>query len=173
MSEGITRSGTDSRTARSSLPSRLIPSGAAMAALCFFLPWVEADCMGQVRQASGADLGGGLWIVFVAAVAIILCSLLLRGRQRLKTVKLVSVIGSLIGLGVMMIALIRISQGAETTFGRLGLSIRLGAIGSTLGLLLSLIGAGRMKTAPCGADSCRRIMMAARLRRSPPRAARK
>lgn len=50
----------------------ITPSGALLSAICFFLPWVKISCMQQVKHQSGADLGGELWMVFVAAILILL-----------------------------------------------------------------------------------------------------
>ena len=129
---------------------RLIPSGALVAAICFFLPWVKMDCMGEVKRASGADLGDSLWIVLAAAVAILLLSILFRARHQAPALKTSAIIGALVGLGTMAYAWIRITQGRETEFGRisasdLGLTIEFGAIGSAIGLLLSLAGALGLK----------------------------
>lgn len=130
----------------------LVPAGGVIAAICFFLPWVKINCMGEVKRASAADLGGNLWIVFAASLLIILVSVLWRHRNHFTKLKSVTIPASLIGLAVMIYALVKIYQGQETELGRisaadLNLSIEFGAVGSMIGLLLALVASVMLKAA--------------------------
>ena len=54
------------------------PAGALLVLICFFLPWVKVTCVGSEFSYSAADgeLGGILWLGFVAAIGIISLSVL-------------------------------------------------------------------------------------------------
>ena len=123
----------------------LTPSGAIISIICFFLPWVRFSCMGEVKNASGADLGDSFWIVFVAALAILLIYFIFYSKKELPKAKPFIIISSLIALGVMLFQYIKFSAGENTEFGRIspqdiGLSIQFGAIGTIIGFILSSIG---------------------------------
>ena len=49
------------------------PAGALLVLICFFLPWIKVTCVGADIDYSAADgeLGGILWVGFVAAIGII------------------------------------------------------------------------------------------------------
>ena len=129
----------------------LTPSGAIISIICFFLPWVRFSCMGVVKNASGADLGGSFWLVFVAAIAILLIFFLFKNRNELHKAKPLIIISSLIALGVILFQYIRFSAGENTDFGRvrpqdIGLSIQFGGIGTLIGFILSFIGSFFLNT---------------------------
>jgi hypothetical protein len=123
----------------------LIPAGGMIAAICFFLPWVKFEWV------SGADLGGNLWIVLIASLAIVLLSILLRHDKNLNNMRLLVILSAIVGLGFILYALLKFYKGRETEFGRISAgdlkrSLQFGAYGSIMGLLLSLISAALLKT---------------------------
>lgn len=129
----------------------LSPSGAIISIICFFLPWVRFSCMGEVKNSSGADMGGYFWLVFVAALAILLIFFIFYNRQELVKAKPLIILSSLIALGVILFQYIKFAAGENTEFGRvkpedIGLSIQFGGIGTLIGFILSLIGSFFLKS---------------------------
>jgi hypothetical protein len=121
------------------------PTGAVLALICFFLPWGRFSCTGVNRTLTGAQIGGPLWIVFAAAVAMLLAiaahALLRWPRQ----VRWVVVLCSLLALGVILLKQISFARGQETGFGRVratavGVHVRPGGAGTVLGLVVALAG---------------------------------
>lgn len=126
------------------------PIGAAVAALCFFLPWVEFSCGGMRKTASGSELGGILWIVFLAALVILITFFYFRSQNQLsKSVKVIQS-SSYIALIILAIRYLIFMSGEKTEMGTIrpqdiGFSIQFGAIGTLLGFLTSLIGSAFLK----------------------------
>ncbi len=123
----------------------LSPAGAIIALICFFLPWVRFSCMGKTKYASGADLGGMFWVVFAAAIFIVLIFFVFQTRKELAKSKPFILIASLAALVIILIQYIRFSSGELTEFGRIrpqdiGLTIQFGGIGTVIGFILSFIG---------------------------------
>jgi double zinc ribbon protein len=135
------------------------PAGAAIAVICFFLPWVEVSCNSfggrQIQSVSGGDIGGLLWIVFVAAVAIIVAVLVYRAQNQIHKARPIVILCSIAAFVVMFIQYIRFSNetsGQQTPFGRIrpedlgfSFSLQIGGIGTLLGFALALIGSAFMK----------------------------
>jgi len=132
-----------SRFARGTVIS---PAGALLAILCFFLPWGRFSCAGISRTLTGAQIGGVFWIVFAAALAILLAigaGLLLR---RLHLARLAVAGLALLGLVILLLEQLRFARGQATGFGHvhagdIGVELRLGGAGTLLGLLAALGGA--------------------------------
>ncbi|HRS51452.1 MAG TPA: hypothetical protein P5067_03370 [Candidatus Marinimicrobia bacterium] len=123
----------------------LSPAGAIIALICFFLPWVRFSCMGETKNASGADLGGLFWVVFAAAIFIVVIFFVFQKRKELAKSKSFILIASLAALVIILIQYVRFSSGKQTEFGRIrpqdiGLTIQFGSIGTVIGFILSLIG---------------------------------
>ncbi|MBI5710284.1 MAG: zinc ribbon domain-containing protein [Candidatus Eisenbacteria bacterium] len=117
------------------------PAGAVIAAICFFLPWVKLSCAPEPM--SGAQLGGILWLVLIAAIAIVIVVPLYKSRGQAGNAKPIVVISALVGLGVMAYKAFQIFGGKAAE--QLGAQVQFGAIGSALGLLVALGGAGTLE----------------------------
>jgi uncharacterized membrane protein len=136
--------------------SLLTPTGAGIAAVCFFLPWVQFSCGGYSRRVSGADIAGGdssLWIVFGAAVVIIGAYLVFKAQRRVAASRPITILSSLAGAALLIFKGIEFSQPQQTMFGRispqdLGLSIQPGALGTLAGFGLAFLGALLTRAAP-------------------------
>lgn len=154
---------TSNRDARSEAPEDkrvfISPAGAAVAVVCFFLPWVEVSCNSfggrQIQSVSGADIGGVLWIVFVAAVAIIVAVLVHRAQNQTHKAQPIVILCSIAAFVVMLIQYVRFSNdtsGQQTPFGKIrpedlgfSFSLQIGGIGTLLGFVLALIGCAFLK----------------------------
>jgi len=147
------------------------PAGAAIAVLCFFLPWVEVSCNSfggrELHSVSGADMGGILWIAFVAAIAIIVAVLVYRAQNQLQKAQPIVILCAITAFVVMLIQYIRFSNetsGQQTPFGRvrpedlgISFSIQIGGIGTLLGFAVALIGSAFLKPAPLTLDDDRPV----------------
>jgi double zinc ribbon protein len=135
------------------------PAGAAIAVICFFLPWVEVSCNSlggrELHSVSGADMGGILWIVFVAAVAIIVAVLVYRTQNQIGKAQPIVILCSIAAFVVMLIQYIRFSNetsGQQTPFARIrpedlgfSFSLQVGGIGTLLGFVVALVGCAFLK----------------------------
>lgn len=135
------------------------PTGAAIAVICFFLPWVQVSCTSfggrEIRSVSGADIGGILWLVFIAALAIVLAVFFYRSQNQIEKARPVVLICSIIAFAVMLIEYVRFSGqtgGQETPFGRIRpedlgftFSLQIGGIGTVIGFLLAMMGSAYLK----------------------------
>jgi hypothetical protein len=137
----------------------LTPSGAGLAAICFFMPWVRFDCMGAQKTLSGADLANReavFWLALAAAVAILAAVFYFRSQGALEKARPVVWIASLAGMGLLLVKYFSFSGGEKTPFGSItpkdiGLSIQPGAVGVLIGFALALIGVGGLKSEGTGA----------------------
>jgi hypothetical protein len=122
---------------------RLVPAGAVVAAISFFLPYVQSpDVFGMRVSRSGADLGGKLWIVFLAPVAILAAQFLVDGtrarEKRMVTLGAVALGYLFLGLGAL--ALFSKGNLLGISAADMGFKPGVGAFGSAIGLTLALIG---------------------------------
>lgn len=136
-----------------SLPARrsgwslwLTPSGALMAAVCFFLPWGRFSCFGIERRASGAETGGWLWLVFACAVLAGAAVVVGHQLRRLELGRAAAFGAALLGLLFLIWQAIEFSSGIRTPLGRIrpsqaGIDPAFGLLGTVGGLLLALVGA--------------------------------
>ncbi|MCH8289130.1 MAG: hypothetical protein IID12_08505 [Candidatus Marinimicrobia bacterium] len=127
------------------------PAGAIIAAICFFLPWIKFSCAGQTKYASGADLGGIYWVVFISALAIIGAFFFFRSQRQVGKSKVITILSSIVALGVMVFKYVNFTNGMETEFGTIkpediGLEIQFGGIGTLLGFVVALIGSQFLKS---------------------------
>jgi hypothetical protein len=121
------------------------PSGAGIVLICFFLPWVKFSCAGNTTYASGADLGGPMWIIFAASIIILGSFFYFKNVRKLEQSKPIVLISSIISLVIIIYKYIDFAGGMKTEFGTvtpssIGLSLQFGGIFTIIGLLLSLIG---------------------------------
>lgn len=121
------------------------PAGAGIVLICFFLPWVQFSCAGNTRYASGAKLGGPMWIVFAASIIILGSFFYFKSIKKLEQSKPITLISSIIGLIIIAYKYFDFASGMKTEFGTItpsdvGLSIQFGGIFTVIGLILSIIG---------------------------------
>lgn len=123
--------------------SALIPIGAILIIICFYLPWVKA-CGVKVsgyQLASDEDIGEPIYW------AILICGILILGAYFLaKKPRALVILSAIVGLLVMLIKYFRLitqSEGRE-----LGLTLEVGGYGTIIGLILAFIGGLSKKNAP-------------------------
>jgi hypothetical protein len=125
--------------------SLLTPAGAALALICFFLPWAKIECMGVSKNISGSEIGGAVWLVFAAALAVLAAFYYFRSINNIEKSKPIIAVAAIVALVVMAWKYVSLLQGIKTEMGTitakdLNMKIGIGAIGSSLGFLLVLFG---------------------------------
>lgn len=124
----------------------LVPTGAGIAIICFFLPWIKFSCgPGITKTASGQELGGIFWLVFTAAILILGSFIFFKYSGEIKNAKPFALWGSLVAIGIIIFKYIEFRNGATSDIGfikpeDLGLTIAYGGYGTLVGFLLSLYG---------------------------------
>ncbi len=131
----------------------LSPFGAALALVCFFLPWGEVSCFPVHITRTGAQIGGPLWLVFGAAIAILAAAAIFPclpllgpriGRVRCVAMKQgIMLVAALVGIAGLIATLIRLAAGYGTILGRirpsdLGAEIAIGGPGTVIGMVIAL-----------------------------------
>lgn len=113
--------------------NRLIsPIGGAVAAVCFFMPWV--GCMGQTQ--SGADMGGSLWLVLLSAIGIVGLYLHFNSKNEVARAKGPIIACAVVGAAVMLLKyLALLASGYSEMF-----ELKFGSIFSLLGFGAALYG---------------------------------
>jgi hypothetical protein len=120
--------------------------GGGLAAVCFFLPWIQVSCMGQTQTLSGNQIAsekGIVWLVLIAAIAIVVITLHYRSTGKMQEGRKQIAIASLIGLGIIAWNYLQFKGGIDTPQGRmsaamLNLSWQLGVFGTIAGFLIAL-----------------------------------
>ena len=90
---------------KSSLSYFLTPSGGILALIAFFLPWVKLTCSGQVHNINGFQMAkqdGVYWVVFAAAILILVAFFFLRNKWGLSKIKKLSIVSCLAGMGILL-----------------------------------------------------------------------
>lgn len=90
---------------KSSLSYFLTPSGAILALIAFFLPWVKLTCSGQVHNINGFQMAkqdGVYWVVFAAAILILVAFFFLKSKWSLGKIKKLSMVSCLAGMGILL-----------------------------------------------------------------------
>jgi ribosomal protein L40E/uncharacterized protein (DUF983 family) len=109
----------------------ITPAGAGLAAICFFLPWVRA-CGQDISGAQIANHGeSALWLVLIAAIAIVGGFFIYEGQNNLKKLKPLAVVGALLSLLILLIKYAQVKGEVE---------IQYGAVGTLIGFIASLFG---------------------------------
>jgi hypothetical protein len=95
--------------------------------------------------ASGADLGGILWLVLIGALASLGAFFYFRSQNHTEKAKPIILWSSLGALAILVIRYIMFISGEKTQFGTIrpkdiGFSIQFGAIGTVIGFVVSLFG---------------------------------
>jgi hypothetical protein len=119
------------------------PAGAAIASICFFLPWVEASCGPVTVRATGARIGGIFWMVLVASLVILVAFPLFWKRRQWFLLKVITLAAS---AGAILIILYKFfdvfsSGKANLKMTDIGSILRIGSFGTVFGLLLAAWGA--------------------------------
>lgn len=119
------------------------PAGAAIAAICFFLPWVEASCGPVTVRANGARIGGSFWLVLAASILILVAFPIFWKRRQWLWLKIVTLTAS---AGAIIIILYKFfdvfsSGKANLKLSDLGSILRVGSFGTVLGFILAGLGA--------------------------------
>jgi hypothetical protein len=139
----------------------LTPAGSGIALICFFLPWVEFSCGSVKGTISGAEMGGVMWVVFVAALLSLLAYYYFRNNDELDRAKPVVVLSALVALAIIVYRYfnyksgINCCQGGAEQLGAIpaihelmgnadipefGFSFQFGAYGTVIGFITSLVG---------------------------------
>jgi hypothetical protein len=123
----------------------LTPAGAGIAIICFFLPWVKVSCGAVTVQASGARIGGTLWISFVLAI-LVLASFLLFFFWRRKEMFRHRCIALVASVAAFLIIIYRFLSafaggGNDIKLGEIASVLKIGAYGSAGGLIMAALGA--------------------------------
>ena len=129
----------------------LTPTGAMIALICFFLPWVKVSCGRTTRSLSGPDIGGIFWLVLVAALIMMAAFFYFRTKNQPEKSRYVAIVGSVIALAVIYIKYLSVAYGQKSLLVNAGtkamrFKVQIGAIGSILGFILILIGEVYIKT---------------------------
>ncbi|MGB8658186.1 MAG: hypothetical protein WCE90_10455 [Candidatus Zixiibacteriota bacterium] len=129
----------------------LTPAGAMVVLICFFLPWLKVSCARTTRSFSGPQIGGIIWLVFVAAIAIIVAFFYLRRRKQLEKTWFFAMTGSALAFAAIFIKYVTLVWGQMSVFVRaasrpINFHVHIGAIGTLLGFVLAMIGAFFLKT---------------------------
>jgi hypothetical protein len=117
----------------------LTPAGAMVILICFFLPWVKVSCGRTVKSFSGSQIGGIVWLVFVAALAIIAAFFYFRNRKQIEKSKPVAIFGSIVAFGVIFIKYAGLAWGQKNLLVKAGskvinCTIQIGGIGTIIAL---------------------------------------
>jgi hypothetical protein len=129
----------------------LTPTGAMIALICFFLPWVKISCGRTTRSFSGPDIGGIFWLVSIVALVMVLAFFYFRRKNQLKIAKYIAILGSIMALLAIIVRYISLLYGQNSIWIKAGtkavrFKVQMGAIGTLVGLILVMIGAVYMKT---------------------------
>lgn len=105
--------------------------------------------MGQTKTVSGADLGGSMWVVFVAAAAIVAALVYYRGRD-VHRAKPIVIASGIVGLLTFVFNYIQFRTGLDTPVGQLhsedvGILVQPGGVGAVVGLVVAIIAATGVK----------------------------
>jgi hypothetical protein len=138
------------------------PAGAAVALVCFFLPWYDYSCGEQIRTVRGLDMGWPVWAAPAAAAGMLVAFAVAwrRGdpaRARTTIAALSLVLPALLAL----LAFMALSEGIRFGFRPVSPgegkyhAVRYGLVGEVLGLLAALVGTRGMRPAGDGTPAPR------------------
>ena len=121
------------------------PIAAAIALVCFFLPWVKFTHGGSEIVQSGFQLGGGVWILFLLAALIAGSVATFRTRGATDRARPVVILASLIGMGWALYEYFGSKSALSTSVGTIvpadaSLEVAWGGVLVFLGFFVALIG---------------------------------
>lgn len=130
----------------------LTPTGGALIAICFFLPWIKISCMGTSSY-SGLKFGGVYWAVFAAGVIFVLAYFALRRLNRILLLRQVVWAMTVVSLGVIAYGCLMIAGGKRFLLIHIGpddvkMRLQIGAYGTILGYILAWLGCRRSRSKP-------------------------
>jgi hypothetical protein len=129
----------------------LNPAGAILALICFFLTWVKVSCARTTKSFSGPEIGCIFWLVLVSALAIIVAFFYFRSQKKIEKSRPAAMLGSLLALAIIFIKYLSLAWGQKSVFAKAGskvidCTIQLGGMGTVMGFILAIAGAGFLKT---------------------------
>ena len=119
----------------------LTPTGAIIAVIFFFLPWLKTSC-GTVSGADIAKADELIWLVFISALLIVIIYFGYNNIKRLSKAVPFVLLLSAIGLGIIFI---KGADLAKQLPRRSGLTVGIGLIGTIIGFILAIIGVAFFK----------------------------
>jgi len=135
----------------------LVPTGAGLAAICFFLPWLKFSCSPDMKikqTLSGYDLGREYWVVFIAAIVIFGAFFYFNRSSDLKKARLIAFWGSLLALAFILFKYFAdYKSGIKTEFGvidpaDIGFTIEYGGYGILIGFIMAFFGSFHVDDQP-------------------------
>jgi hypothetical protein len=117
------------------------PAGAGIVIICFFLPWLRVSCGTKKMLLRGADMGGALYIVLIAAVVMIAAFMIYKYLGQTHKSRYVFLGASLLAIGTIAYEYTSVALNPNIPFyipGKMiGFELKIGAFGTILGLILA------------------------------------
>lgn len=119
------------------------PAGAAIAVICFFLPWVEASCGPVTVRANGPRIGGIFWLVLAAAIVILVTFPYFWKRRQWFWLKVVTLAASAAGVIIILYKFFDVFSSGKVSLKLTDIAsiLRIGSFGTILGFVLAALGA--------------------------------
>lgn len=119
------------------------PAGAAIAAICFFLPWVEASCGPVTVRANGPRIGGIFWLVLAASIVILVAFPVFWKRRQWFWLQITTLAASAIGIIIILYKFFDVfsSGKVDLKLSDIGSILRIGSFGTVFGFILAAVGA--------------------------------
>jgi hypothetical protein len=119
------------------------PVGAAIAAICFFLPWVEASCGPVTVRANGPGIGGVFWLVLAASIVILATFPIFWKRRQWFWLQITTLVASAIGVFIILYKFFDVfsSGKVDLKLTEIGSILRIGSFGTVFGFILAALGA--------------------------------
>jgi energy-coupling factor transporter transmembrane protein EcfT len=126
------------------------PSGALLAILCFFMPWIKISCMGEAQYFSGAQLASEhgqhiFWALLACAATILVVFVVCKYRKRLDIARPIVMLCAATGILILLFRYFDSSKEIKTDMGvirmqDLGITVEFGIVGTFIGFVLALAG---------------------------------
>lgn len=126
------------------------PSGALLAVVCFFMPWIKISCMDKTQYFSGAELARDhgqhiFWLLLACAIVMLLVFAVGFYKRRLDLAKPIVLVCAVSGLVILLFKYLDSGKGIKTDMGvirpeDLGLSVSFGMVGTAIGFVVALVG---------------------------------
>ncbi|MFN8176819.1 MAG: OPT/YSL family transporter [bacterium] len=131
------------------------PIAAAVALVCFFLPWVTFEKNGAVVSLSGMQLGGISWALFAAAVVALGAIFVHRSRGRLDAARPIVALVSAFGMAWALFEYFRSRSGIWVASAMVqpqeaGAAVGWGGVLVFLGFFVALLGSVFLRTKKLG-----------------------
>jgi hypothetical protein len=120
------------------------PAGAGIVIICFFLPWMRVSCGTKKMLLRGSDMGGALYVVLIAAVAMIVAFGIYKFLGQPHKARYIFLGASLLAIGTIVYEYVSVALDPKIPFyipGKMiGFELKIGAFGTILGLILAGLG---------------------------------